>query len=86
MIIFINDVPVRILKGDEQPDQGKVSSVVDAAEGPELERRRITPSPTTTGRGARRACRGHDERGRGDQQQRALAEFHDGVPSVRTVS
>jgi ADP-ribose pyrophosphatase YjhB (NUDIX family) len=34
MIIFINDVPVRILKGDEQPDQGKVSSVVDAAEGP----------------------------------------------------
>ena len=34
MIIFINDVPVRILKGDEQPDQGKVNSIVDAAEGP----------------------------------------------------
>jgi len=34
MIIFINDIPVRILKASEQPDQGKVNSVIDAAEGP----------------------------------------------------
>ncbi len=34
MIIFINDIPVRILKANEQPDQGKVNSVIDAAEGP----------------------------------------------------
>ena len=34
MIIFINDVPVRILKASEQPDQGKVNVVIDASEGP----------------------------------------------------
>jgi ADP-ribose pyrophosphatase YjhB (NUDIX family) len=34
MIIFINDIPVRILKANEQPDQGKVNSIIDAAEGP----------------------------------------------------
>lgn len=34
MIIFINDIPVRILKADEQPDQGRVNLVIDAAEGP----------------------------------------------------
>lgn len=34
MIIFINDIPVRILKANEQPDQGKVNSVIDAAEVP----------------------------------------------------
>jgi ADP-ribose pyrophosphatase YjhB (NUDIX family) len=34
MIIFINDIPVRILKGHEQPEQGKVNVVVDAADGP----------------------------------------------------
>jgi 8-oxo-(d)GTP phosphatase len=34
MIIFINDIPVRILKADEQPDLGKVNVVIDAAESP----------------------------------------------------
>jgi 8-oxo-(d)GTP phosphatase len=34
MIIFINDIPVRILKANEQPDQGKVNSTIDAAAGP----------------------------------------------------
>jgi hypothetical protein len=34
MIIFINDVPVRILKASEQPDQGRVSVTIDASEGP----------------------------------------------------
>ena len=34
MIIFINDVPVRILKANEQPDQGRVSVIIDASEGP----------------------------------------------------
>ena len=34
MIIFINDVPVRILKANEQPDQGRVNVVIDASEGP----------------------------------------------------
>lgn len=31
MIIFINDIPVRILKNGEQPDAGRVNHVVDAA-------------------------------------------------------
>lgn len=30
MIIFINDIPVRILKTSEQPEEGKVNHVVDA--------------------------------------------------------
>ena len=34
MIIFINDIPVRILKANEQPGEGKINSIVDAAEGP----------------------------------------------------
>jgi ADP-ribose pyrophosphatase YjhB (NUDIX family) len=34
MIIFINDVPVRILKASEQPDQGRVNMTIDASEGP----------------------------------------------------
>ena len=34
MIIFINDIPVRILKADEQPDQGRVNLILDAAEEP----------------------------------------------------
>jgi 8-oxo-dGTP pyrophosphatase MutT (NUDIX family) len=34
MIIFINDIPVRILKADEQPDVGKINVVIDAAESP----------------------------------------------------
>jgi 8-oxo-dGTP pyrophosphatase MutT (NUDIX family) len=34
MIIFINDVPVRILKANEQPDQGRVNVIIDASEGP----------------------------------------------------
>lgn len=34
MIIFVNDIPVRILKADEQPDQGRVNLVLDAAEEP----------------------------------------------------
>ncbi|WP_276374105.1 NUDIX domain-containing protein [Chryseolinea sp. H1M3-3] len=32
MIIFINDIPVRILKADELPDQGRVNMVIDASE------------------------------------------------------
>lgn len=32
MIIFINDIPVRILKADEKPDQGRVNLVIDASE------------------------------------------------------
>jgi len=31
MIIFINDVPVRILKNDEKPDSGHVNHIIDAA-------------------------------------------------------
>ena len=34
MIIFINDIPVRILKADEQPELGKVNVVIDALESP----------------------------------------------------
>ena len=34
MIIFINDVPVRILKANEQPDDGRVNVIIDASEGP----------------------------------------------------
>ena len=32
MVIFINDVPVHILKSDEQPDRGRVNSIIDAAQ------------------------------------------------------
>jgi len=31
MIIFINDVPVRILKNNEKPDSGHVNHIIDAA-------------------------------------------------------
>jgi hypothetical protein len=31
MIIFINDIPVRILREDEEPDEGQVNYVIDAA-------------------------------------------------------
>jgi ADP-ribose pyrophosphatase YjhB (NUDIX family) len=31
MIIFINDIPVQILKDDEQPDLGRINTVIDAA-------------------------------------------------------
>jgi ADP-ribose pyrophosphatase YjhB (NUDIX family) len=41
MIIFINDIPVRILKAHEQPDQGKVNLVLDAAEGPLIQAKLI---------------------------------------------
>jgi len=34
MIIFINDIPVRILKEGEEPDRGRVNHVVDAASEP----------------------------------------------------
>ena len=34
MIIFINDIPVRILKADAQPDQSRVNLVINAAEEP----------------------------------------------------
>jgi ADP-ribose pyrophosphatase YjhB (NUDIX family) len=34
MIIFINDIPVRILDEDDQPDQGSVNHVVDTANEP----------------------------------------------------
>ena len=34
MIIFINDIPVRILKTEEQPEAGRVNHVVDAAVEP----------------------------------------------------
>jgi 8-oxo-(d)GTP phosphatase len=34
MIIFINDIPVRILKANEPPDQGRVNVIIDASEGP----------------------------------------------------
>jgi len=34
MIIFINDIPVRILKDGEEPDRGRVNHVVDAATEP----------------------------------------------------
>jgi 8-oxo-(d)GTP phosphatase len=34
MIIFINDIPVRIFKPGEQPDSGKVNYIVDAAAEP----------------------------------------------------
>jgi 8-oxo-(d)GTP phosphatase len=31
MIIFINDIPVQILKAEEQPDQGRVNNIIDAS-------------------------------------------------------
>jgi ADP-ribose pyrophosphatase YjhB (NUDIX family) len=34
MIIFINDIPVKILKADEKPDSGHINSVIDAATEP----------------------------------------------------
>lgn len=34
MIIFINDIPVRLLKGTEEPDPGHVNFSIDAAAGP----------------------------------------------------
>src|SRR5690242_6998282 len=34
MIIFINDIPVRILKADETPDLGKINHTIDAASEP----------------------------------------------------
>jgi 8-oxo-dGTP pyrophosphatase MutT (NUDIX family) len=34
MIIFINDIPVRILKADEQPGEGRVNHIIDAAQEP----------------------------------------------------
>jgi 8-oxo-(d)GTP phosphatase len=34
MIIFINDIPVHILKTDEKPDTGKVNHTIDAANEP----------------------------------------------------
>ncbi|MBL0742935.1 NUDIX hydrolase [Chryseolinea lacunae] len=34
MIIFINDIPVRILKADEQPGEGRVNHIIDAAVEP----------------------------------------------------
>src|ERR1700712_370838 len=34
MIIFINDVPVRILKDDEKPDSGHVNHIIDASAEP----------------------------------------------------
>jgi 8-oxo-dGTP pyrophosphatase MutT (NUDIX family) len=34
MIIFINDIPVRILKADEQPSEGRVNHIIDAAQEP----------------------------------------------------
>lgn len=33
MVIFINDIPVRILKSDETPEAGRVNHVIDAAAG-----------------------------------------------------
>lgn len=34
MIIFINDIPVRILKETEQPELGRINQVIDAAQEP----------------------------------------------------
>src|SRR5690606_18167317 len=34
MIIFINDIPVRLLKGTEEPDPGQVNFSIDATAGP----------------------------------------------------
>lgn len=34
MIIFINDIPVRILKAGEVPDEGRINQLVDAAAEP----------------------------------------------------
>lgn len=34
MVIFINDIPVQILKADEQPDLGHVNVIIDAAKEP----------------------------------------------------
>jgi 8-oxo-(d)GTP phosphatase len=31
MIIFINDIPVRIFKAEEQPDEGRINHIIDAA-------------------------------------------------------
>jgi ADP-ribose pyrophosphatase YjhB (NUDIX family) len=32
MIIFINDIPVRIFKAEEEPDPGRINHVIDAAQ------------------------------------------------------
>jgi len=34
MIIFINDIPVQILEGDDHPDLGRVNEIIDAAKEP----------------------------------------------------
>lgn len=34
MIIFINDIPVKILKSGEHPDQGRVNNVIEASQEP----------------------------------------------------
>ncbi|HYC83998.1 MAG TPA: NUDIX domain-containing protein [Chryseosolibacter sp.] len=34
MIIFINDIPVRIFKGEEQPDPGRISHIIDSSQEP----------------------------------------------------
>jgi ADP-ribose pyrophosphatase YjhB (NUDIX family) len=34
MIIFINDIPVRIFRADKQPDEGRVNLIIDASEEP----------------------------------------------------
>jgi ADP-ribose pyrophosphatase YjhB (NUDIX family) len=34
MIIFINDIPVRIFRADKQPDKGRVNLIIDASEEP----------------------------------------------------
>jgi ADP-ribose pyrophosphatase YjhB (NUDIX family) len=34
MIIFVNDIPVRILKADEEPDAGRINYTIDAAADP----------------------------------------------------
>src|SRR5690606_24374146 len=34
MIVFINDITVRLLKGNEEPDPGHVNVSIDAAAGP----------------------------------------------------
>lgn len=31
MIIFINDIPVRIFKAEEKPDEGRINHIIDAA-------------------------------------------------------
>ena len=34
MVIFINDIPVQILEGDEHPDLGRVNEIIDAGKEP----------------------------------------------------